>query len=99
MGIARKPFCRKGTRLGNTAPRPYGEQGDLPIDDELEWIVVGEEGSEDDGGKLKDGEEEEVEVAREEDPYFARDAAGRRSKRIAEIAEYLPKAEPTPEAS
>jgi hypothetical protein len=65
------------------------------FDDELEWIVVDEEGSEDDGGNLKDGEEEEVEVAREEDPYFARDAAGRRVKRIVEIAEYLPKVEPT----
>ena len=64
------------------------------FDDELEWIVLDEEGSEDDGGKLKDGEEEEVEVAREEDPYFARDAAGRRAKRIVEIAEFLPKIEP-----
>ncbi len=65
------------------------------FDDELEWIVLDEEGSEDDGGKLKDGEEEEVEVAREEDPYFARDAAGRRAKRIVEIAEFLTKVEPT----
>jgi hypothetical protein len=66
------------------------------FDDELEWIVVDEEGSEDDGGNAKDGEEEEVEVAREEDPYFARDAAGRRAKRIADIADFLPK---LPEAS
>ena len=64
------------------------------FDDELEWIVVDEEGSEDDGADAKDGEEEEVEVAREEDPYFARDAAGRRAKRIVEIAEFLPKIEP-----
>ena len=45
----------------------------------------------DDGSDAKDGEEEEVQVAREEDPYFARDAAGRRAKRIVEIAELLPK--------
>jgi hypothetical protein len=63
------------------------------FDDELEWFVVDEEGVEDDGSDAKDGEEEEVQVAREEDPYFARDAAGRRAKRIVEIAELLPKIE------
>ena len=63
------------------------------FDDELEWIVVDEEGSEDDGSDAVDGDDEEVEVAREEDPYFARDAAGRRAKRIVEIAEFLPKAD------
>jgi len=58
-------------------------------------VVVDEEGSEDDGGNLKDGEEEERRSRpRGEIPDFARDAAGRRAKRIAEIADYLPKVEP-----
>ena len=33
--------------------------------------------------------EEEVEAAPEEDPYLAKDAAGRRVKRIPDIAKYL----------
>jgi hypothetical protein len=52
---------------------------------------VYEGGVEDEGSDAADGEEEEVQVAREEDPYFARDAAGRRAKRIVDIAELLPK--------
>ena len=63
------------------------------FDEELEWIVVDEEGAEDDGSEAQDGVDEEVQVAREEEPYFARDAAGRRAKRIVEIADYLPKVE------
>jgi hypothetical protein len=64
------------------------------FDDELEWLVVDEEGSEDDGSDAEIGVEEEVQVAREEEPYFVRDAAGRRAKRIVEIADFLPKIEP-----
>ena len=58
------------------------------FDDELEWLVVDEEGEEESEDSAPDGEQE-VEVAREEDPYFARDAAGRRVKRLPEIAKYL----------
>lgn len=58
------------------------------FDDELEWLVVDEDGEEEAEADAKDGEEE-VEVAREEDPYFERDAAGRRALRLPEIAKYL----------
>ena len=58
------------------------------FDDELEWLVVDEDGEEAAEEDAKDGEEE-VEVAREVDPYFELDAAGRRVKRLPEIAKYL----------
>lgn len=61
------------------------------FDDELEWLVVDEDGEEESEDSAKDGEEE-VEVAREVDPYFERDAAGRRVKRLPEIAKYLDQA-------
>jgi hypothetical protein len=58
------------------------------FDDELEWLVVDEEGEEEKEEDAPEGEEE-VEVTREEDPYFARDAAGRRVKRLPDVAQYL----------
>ena len=57
------------------------------FDEEQDWIVTGEDGEPLDDESSKD--EEEVEAAIEEDPYFARDAAGRRVKRIPDIAKYL----------
>lgn len=66
------------------------------LDEEQDWVVTGSDGEviedddedEEDGRKVSD--EEEVEAAPEEDPYLAKDAAGRRAKRIPEIAKYLP---------
>lgn len=58
------------------------------FDNELEWLVVDEEGDEEKEDAAPDGEEE-VEVAREEDPYFERDAAGRRVKRLPDVKQYL----------
>lgn len=58
------------------------------LDDEQDWIVTGM-----DGEVIADDEEaedeEEVLAAPEEDPYLAKDAAGRRAKRIPDIARYL----------
>jgi len=87
----------KGGRVKNPALilEPQARRMTHVFDDELEWLVVDEEGSEDDGSDAEIGVEEEVQVAREEEPYFVRDAAGRRAKRIVEIAEFLPKIEPT----
>jgi hypothetical protein len=87
----------KGGRVKNPALilDPQARRMTHVFDDELEWLVVDEEGSEDDGSDAEIGVDEEVQVAREEEPYFVRDAAGRRVKRIVEIAEFLPKIEPT----
>ena len=70
------------------------------LDEEQEWIVTNSEGEvieEDDESQTED--EEEVQAAPAEDPYLAHDAAGRRAKRIPEIAKYLEpaKSEPQPE--
>lgn len=54
------------------------------FDDEIDWTVIGEE--EEDAA---DGETE-VEVAPEEDPYFARLNGGRRIKELPDIRKYLP---------
>lgn len=58
------------------------------LDDEQNWIFT------DAGGEVIDEQEEaededEVSAAPEEDPYLARDAAGRRAKRIPDIAKFL----------
>jgi len=58
------------------------------FDEEQDWIVLGAGDTDDDEEGLESGEEE-VEVAAEEDPYLARDAAGRRVKRIPDVAKYL----------
>lgn len=54
------------------------------FDDEVDWTVVGGEDEETAEG------EEEVEVAPEEDPYFARLNGGRRIKELPDIRKYLP---------
>lgn len=60
------------------------------FDEETDWVVTGiESGSEDENDAL-DNVEEEVEVTAAVDPYFALDAAGRRAKRIIDVAKLLP---------
>jgi hypothetical protein len=54
------------------------------FDDEIDWTVVGEE----EEGEEAAGEQE-VEVAPEEDPYFARLNGGRRVKELPDIRKYL----------
>lgn len=59
------------------------------FDAEQDWIFTNAEGEViDEQEETKDGEEE-VEAKQEEDPYFVRDAAGRRAKRLPDIAKYL----------
>jgi hypothetical protein len=58
------------------------------FDAEQDWIFTDASGEEiDEQDEVED--EDEVEVAPEEDPYFARDAAGRRQKKIPDINKYL----------
>lgn len=56
------------------------------FDDEIEWTIVGEDAG--DEVDAPDGESE-VEVAPEEDPYFARLNGGRRVKELPDIKRYL----------
>lgn len=58
------------------------------FDGEPNWIFTNAEGEEvDEQEEVED--EDEIEAAPEEDPYFARDAAGRRQKKLPDIAKYL----------
>ncbi|HEX2854232.1 MAG TPA: hypothetical protein VHO24_13430 [Opitutaceae bacterium] len=58
------------------------------FDAEQDWVFTNAEGEEIDEEEETDGDEE-VEAKPAEDPYFARDAAGRRAKRIPDIAKFL----------
>lgn len=58
------------------------------FDDESDWIFTTTEGEIIDEDEETEGDEE-VEATREEDEYFARDAAGRRVKRLPDIRPYL----------
>lgn len=58
------------------------------FDGEDTWIFRDAEGEEiDEQDEVED--EDEVEATQEEEPYFGRDAAGRRQKRIPDIGKYL----------
>ncbi|MES1166970.1 MAG: hypothetical protein ABUL68_03115 [Pseudomonadota bacterium] len=61
------------------------------LDDEQEWILTDAAGDEidEDEDDEKEGEEE-ITAAPEEDVYLAKDAAGRRLKRLPDIAKFLP---------
>ncbi len=58
------------------------------FDDESDWIFKTTEGEIIDEDEETEGDEE-VEATREEDEYFARDAANRRVKRLPDIRHYL----------
>ena len=58
------------------------------FDAEQEWVFTDSEGKTIDEDEETD-EDEEVEAKPEEDIYFARDAAGRRVKRLPDIAKFL----------
>ncbi len=58
------------------------------FDGDDQWIFHDAEGEEIDEQEEVD-DEDEVEASLEEDPYFIKDAAGRRQKRIPDIAKYL----------
>jgi hypothetical protein len=58
------------------------------FDAEQDWVFTDADGEVIDEDEETDGDEE-VEATPAEDPYFARDAAGRRAKRIPDIAKFL----------
>jgi len=59
------------------------------FDEDQNWTFTNAEGEEIDEQEETGDDEEEIEAKPEEDPYFARDAAGRRAKRLPDIAKYL----------
>jgi hypothetical protein len=58
------------------------------FDAEQDWIFTDAEGEVIEEDEETD-DDEEIEATPEEDPYFVRDAAGRRVKRIPDITKYL----------
>ncbi len=59
------------------------------FDAEQDWIFTNSEGEVIDEEEETEDSDEEVEAKVAEDPYFVRDAAGRRAKRLPEIAKFL----------
>ena len=62
------------------------------FDPEQEWIFTNADGEVIDEQEESEDGEEEIEATQEVDPYLARDAAGRRVKRLPDIAKFLPPA-------
>lgn len=81
----------KGGRVKN--PRlvldPLARRMTHIFDAEQDWVFTNSEGEEID--EDEETEDEEVEAKVEEDPYLIRDAAGRRAKRLPDIAKFLEK--------
>ena len=59
------------------------------FDAEQEWIFKNLEGDVIEEDEVTDDDEEEIEATPEVDPYFVRDAANRRVKKIPDIAKFL----------
>jgi hypothetical protein len=82
----------KGGRVKNPALvlDPLARRMSHVFDADQEWIFTDADGEVIDEDEETEGDEE-VEAKLEEDIYFARDAAGRRAKRIPDIAKFLEK--------
>ena len=80
----------KGGRVKNPALvlDPLARRMSHVFDADQEWVFTDAEGEEIDEDEETEGDEE-VEAKLEEDIYFVRDAAGRRAKRIPDIAKFL----------
>jgi len=80
----------KGGRVKNPALVlvPEARRMSHFLDAEQDWIFTDAEGEVIDEDEETEGDEE-IEATPEEDPYFVRDAAGRRAKRIPDIAKFL----------
>ncbi len=62
------------------------------FDAEQDWIFTDSEGEVIEEDEVTDDDEEEIEATPEVDPYFVRDAANRRVKKIPDITKFLEKA-------
>jgi len=83
-------FVKEG-RVHNPALilEPQARRMTHVFDEDQNWIFTNAEGEEIDEQEETEDDEEEIEAKPEEDPYFARDAAGRRVKRLPDIAKFL----------
>jgi hypothetical protein len=85
-------FVKEG-RVKNPALvlEPQARRMSHVFDEEQDWVITDAGGEELDDEDLKDEAEgeQEIEAAPEVEPYFARDAAGRRVRRIPDIAKFL----------
>jgi hypothetical protein len=81
----------KAGRVANPAlvTEPQARRLSHLFDEELEWVFTDGDGEEIDEQQEAD-DEDEVTAAPAEDPYLARDAAGRRVKKVPDLAKYLP---------
>jgi hypothetical protein len=81
----------KAGRVKNPALvlNPQARRMSHAFEAEPDWIFTTVDGEVIEEDEVTDDEEEEVEVTAGEDPYFARDAAGRRVKRLPDIAKFL----------
>ena len=82
-------FVKSG-RVKNPALvlEPQARRMSHAFDAEQDWIFTDAEGEVIEEDEETD-DDEEIEATPEEDPYFVRDAAGRRVKRIPDITKYL----------
>lgn len=80
----------KAGRLRNPALvlEPQARRMTHVFDEEQEWIFTDSSGEQIDEQEESEGEEEVV-ASLEEEPYFVRDAAGRRLKKVPDIAKFL----------
>lgn len=80
----------KGDRVKNPALVlvPEARRMSHFFDAEQDWIFTDAEGEVIEEDEEAEGDEE-IEATPEEDPYFVRDAAGRRKKKLPDIAKYL----------
>ncbi len=85
-------FVRNG-RVRNPALvlDPVARRMTHAFDAEQDWIFTNSDGEVIDEDEESGDEDEEIEATPEVDPYFARDAAGRRAKRIPDITKFLEK--------
>ena len=86
----------KGGAVKNPALvlEPQARRMSHVFDEDKEWFITGKDGEKRSVEEMEEDEEqegeEEVEVTPEEEPYFVRDAAGRRAKKIPDVAKFLP---------
>jgi hypothetical protein len=80
----------KGGRVKNPALvlEPQARRLSHWFDEEQDWIFTNADGEEIDEEEVTE-DDEEIEATPAEDLYLARDAAGRRAKRIPDIAKFL----------
>jgi len=81
----------KEGRVSNPALvlEPQARRMSHVFDEEQDWIFTNSEGEVIDEQEETGTDEEEVEAKPEEDPYFVRDAAGRRAKKVPDITKFL----------